>query len=170
MSEEKNVSNEAVADVEAKEITQKVAPNEYVAESKKYRKRAQEAEARLSKLEKQIATQEEEKLKQKEDFKTLYEKVSSDNEMLLKDADRWKNYETDKRTSLLERHPEDERENLSKLDLETLSYVTNKIQKPANSEMVGRAKVSTPPTNKPWKEMNEQERRDYYAYKATQQK
>ena len=32
-----------------------------------------------------------------------------------------------KRGSLLENHPEDERESLSKLDLETLEYVTSKI-------------------------------------------
>ena len=168
MSEEKNVPNEAVADAGAQDNTQEVAQNEYIAESKKYRKRAQDAEAQLSKLQKEIARQEEDKLKQKEDFKSLYEKVSTENDMLMKDADRWKSYETNKRNTLLERHPEDERDSLARLDLETLEYVTNKISKPANSEVVGRAKVATPPTNKPWKEMTESERRDYYAFKAKQ--
>tara|TARA_R100001443_G_scaffold44189_1_gene57135 strand:- start:1997 stop:2506 length:510 start_codon:yes stop_codon:yes gene_type:complete len=168
MSEETQVSNETVVDSGTENVTQDNAQNEYIAESKKYRKRAQDAEAQLSNLQKEIARQEEDKLKQKEDFKSLYEKVSTENDTLMKDADRWKSYESNKRNSLLERHPEDERDSLSKLDLETLEYVTNKISKPANSEVVGRGKVATPPTNKPWKEMNEQERRDYYAFKAKQ--
>jgi predicted nuclease with TOPRIM domain len=148
MSEETKVSNETVVESGTEDVTQEVAQNEYIAESKKYRKRAQEAESELAKLKKTIAAQEEEKLKQKEDFKTLYEKVASENANLSQDAERWKSYESNKRTALLDRHPEDERESLSKLDLETLEYVTNKISKPNNPEVVGRAKVSAQMSNK----------------------
>ena len=166
MSEETKVSNEAVVDSGTEDVTQEVAQNEYIAESKKYRKRAQEAESQLAKLQKTIAAQEEEKLKQKEDFKTLYEKVSSENANLTQDAERWKSYESNKRTALLDRHPEDERESLSRLDLETLEYVTNKISKPTNPEVVGRAKVSAQASNKAWKDMNDDERRAFYDMKA----
>ena len=96
----------------------------------------------------------------------MYEKVSSENENLSAQASKWKTYEGNKRDSLLEQHPEDERENLSNLDLETLEYVTNKISKTTNPEVVGRAKISTPPTNKPWGEMTDAERRDFYTFKA----
>jgi acetoin utilization deacetylase AcuC-like enzyme len=166
MSEETKVSNEAVVDSGTEDVTQEVAQNEYIAESKKYRKRAQEAESQLAKLQKTIAAQEEEKLKQKEDFKTLYEKVASENANLTQDAERWKSYESNKRAALLDRHPEDERESLSRLDLETLEYVTNKISKPTNPEVVGRAKVSAQASNKAWKDMNDDERRAFYDMKA----
>jgi len=166
MSEEAKVSNETVVESGTEDVTQEVAQNEYIAESKKYRKRAQEAESQLAKLQKTIAAQEEEKLKQKEDFKSLYEKVSSENANLSKDAERWKSYESNKRTALLDRHPEDERESLSRLDLETLEYVTNKISKPTNPEVVGRAKVSAQTSNKAWKDMNDDERRAFYDMKS----
>ncbi len=166
MSEETKVSNETVVESGTEDVTQEVAQNEYIAESKKYRKRAQEAESQLAKLQKTIAAQEEEKLKQKEDFKTLYEKVSSENANLSQDAERWKSYESNKRTALLDKHPEDERESLSRLDLETLEYVTNKISKPTNPEVVGRAKVSAQASNKAWKDMNDDERRAFYDMKS----
>tara|TARA_Y100000401_G_scaffold21424_1_gene14359 strand:- start:1426 stop:1935 length:510 start_codon:yes stop_codon:yes gene_type:complete len=168
MSEETQVSNETAVDSGTENVTQDNAQNEYIAESKKYRRRAQDAESELSELKKQIAAQDEARLKEKEDFKTLYEQVSNKNEVLSKDAERWKSYESNKRNTLLERHPEDEREALSKLDLETLEYVTNKISKPADSDVVGRAKVATPSVSKPWKDMNEDEKRAYYDFKAKQ--
>ena len=96
-------------------------------ENKKYRKRAQEAEDRLAELEKKLARAEEAKLKEKEDFKALYEKVSSDNESLTETAQKWNKYEENRRNTLLEAAPEDERERLAGLDLDTLEYVTGKI-------------------------------------------
>ena len=83
-----------------------------IAESKKYRARAQEAEAHIAKMEKSLKSAEEETLKEKEDFKTLYEKVSSENETLSSTAAKWTKYEETRLTSLLEKHPEDEREKL----------------------------------------------------------
>ena len=96
-------------------------------ENKKYRIRAQEAEDRLVKLEKKLASAEETKLKEKEDFKALYEKVSSDNESLTETAQKWNKYEENRRNTLLESAPEDERERLAGLALDTLEYVTGKI-------------------------------------------
>ena len=96
-------------------------------ENKKYRIRAQEAEERLVKLEKKLASAEEAKLKEKEDFKALYEKVSSDNESLTETAQKWNKYEENRRNTLLESAPEEERERLASLDLDTLEYVTGKI-------------------------------------------
>lgn len=96
-------------------------------ENKKYRQRAQEAEKRLTELEKKLASAEEAKLKEKEDFKALYEKVSSENEALDATAQKWNKYEENRRNTLLETVPEDERERLAGLDLDTLEYVTSKI-------------------------------------------
>ncbi len=128
MSEEKTeATTETVSESPAQETAQNSSNEQYIAESKKYRKRAQDAETRLAELEKSLAKTEESKLKEKEEFKTLYEQASSKVESLTSNAEKWTKYEETKRASLLESHPEDERESLSKLDLETLEYVTSKI-------------------------------------------
>ena len=117
MSEEtKAVASETVSEQPTQE-TPTTSPDDgaLIAESKKYRKRAQDAEARIAKMEKTLAKAEETKLKEKEDFKALYEKVSSENESLSSVADKWTKYEETKRASLLERHPEEDRESLVNL-------------------------------------------------------
>ena len=134
MSEDKQQAvTETVSESPAEETQQSSPNDELIAESKKYRKRAQDAETRLSKLEKSLARAEEDKLKEKEEFKTLYEQASSKVEGLTTNAEKWSKYEEGKRASLLENHPEEERESLSKLDLETLEYVTSKINNVKNN-------------------------------------
>ena len=128
MSEElTQATTETVSESPATETAQDSSSEQYIAESKKYRKRAQDAESRLAEFEKKLATAEEDKLKKKEEFKTLYEQASSKVDSLSANAEKWAKYEEVKRATLLENHPENERENLSKLDLETLEYVTGKI-------------------------------------------
>ena len=131
-----------------------------IAESKKYRKRSQDAEARLAKLESQLAKAEKAKLKEKEDFKTLYEQNEAKIESLTKNADKWTNYQEAKTAALLEGVPEDEREALSKLDFETLEYVTSKINNAkANApEVVGGTRQPDKPVGD-WTKMDDRERR-----------
>ena len=75
MSEETNpVATETVSEGSTNEATtDSTDVGALIAESKKYRKRSQDAEARLAKLESQLDKAEKAKLKEKEDFKTLYE-------------------------------------------------------------------------------------------------
>ena len=131
-----------------------------VAESKKYRKRSQDAEARLAELEKKLASAEEAKLKEKEDFKALYEKVSSENETLSATAQKWNKYEENRRNTLLESAPEGEKERLASLDLDTLEYVTKKINNvKANApEVAGNPRTIIP--KKKFSEMTADEKRD----------
>ena len=164
MSEENTqATTETVSESPATETTQDSSNEQYIAESKKYRKRAQDAEAKLAKYEKAKAKAEEERLKEKEEFKTLYEKASSEIDGLSANAEKWSKYEEAKRVSLLENHPEDERESLSKLDLETLEYVTTKIndRKPNAPETLGHARKSIP--KKPYSEMTAQEKRENWS-------
>ena len=166
MSEDQTqAATESVSESPATETTQDSSNEQYIAESKKYRKRAQDAETRLAKFEKKLAKAEEDKLKEKEDFKALYEQVSSKVEGLTANADKWGKYEEAKRTSLLENHPEDERENLSKLDLETLEYVTSKINnvKPNAPEVAGNPRKDYAPTNVDWTKMDAKERREKWS-------
>ena len=167
MSEDKTpAATETVSESPATETTQDSSNEQYIAESKKYRKRAQDAESRIIELEKKFTQQEEAKLKEKEDFKTLYEKASSKIDGLTSNASKWAKYEESRRTNLLESHPEEDRESLSKLDLETLEYVTGKINnsKPNAPEVIGRSK--NPVIDKDWKDMTDDERRAHYTYVA----
>ena len=68
----------------------------------------------------------------------------------------------------MEKHPEEERARLSKLDLVDLIYITNKINdtKPNAPELMGSSKNNVP--DKPWADMTDQERRAYYTHKANQ--
>ena len=142
-----------------------------VAESKKYRKRSQDAEARLAELEKKLASAEEAKLKEKEDFKALYEKVSSENESLSATAQKWNKYEENRRNTLLESAPEEERERLAGLDLDTLEYVTGKLtsSKPNAPEVAGnpRGYKELP---KDWTKMSDEDLRNNWGDGVNQAK
>ena len=167
MSEDKiQATTETVSESPATETTQDSSNEQHIAESKKYRKRAQDAEARIVDLQNKFTQQEEAKLKEKEDFKTLYEKASSKIDGLTSNASKWTKYEETRRTNLLESHPEEDRESLSKLDLETLEYVTSKINnsKPNAPEVIGRSK--NPVIDKNWKDMTDDERRAHYTFAA----
>ena len=160
MSEETKVATETVSEETTKETTNDSTDNSaLIAESKKYRKRSQEAEARLAELESKLAKAEDAKLKEKEDFKALYEKVSSENESLTANSEKWSKYEEAKRASLIELHPEDDREALANLPLDTLEYVTNRINnaKPNAREVSGQARVNQP--TKPYSQLTDEEKK-----------
>ena len=153
MSEENTqATTETVSESPATETAQPSSNEQYIAESKKDRKRAQEAETRLAEMEKQFAKREEEKLKKKEEYKSLYEQASSKLESMTSNAEKWTQYEEKRRGSLLEKHPEDDRESLSKLDLDTLEYVTEKIinTKPNAPEVVGNPRGNVPKKDIDW--------------------
>ena len=153
MSEDKTPAvEETVSETPATETPQSSPNDELIAESKKYRKRAQEAETRLAELETKFTTAEDAKLKKKEEYKTLYEKASSENEGLTANAEKWKKYEQAKRESLITSHPEEDRDSLSKLDLETLEFVTNKINNAKSNapEVAGNARSTIPDKPVDW--------------------
>ena len=109
MSEENQVSNETVVEKGTENVAQELAQNEYIAESKKYRKRAQDAENKLSNLQKQLETQQNQKLKEKEEYKTLAEKYEAQVNDLSPYKEKYEGIVEQRRTKLLERLPEDKR-------------------------------------------------------------
>ena len=166
MSEEtKTVASETVSEQPTQETqTESTDVGALIAESKKYRKRSQDAEARIAELEKSMAKAEETKLKEKEDFKTLYEKVSSENETLSSVANKWTKYEETRRASLLEKHPEEERESLVNLPLDTLEFVTNKINgAKANAPEVAGNPRGTKEYPKDWTNLDPKEAKSNWA-------
>ena len=141
MSEEKVVSNEAVADNGTENVTQDNAQNEYIAESKKYRKRAQDAENRLAELNKKLESQENAKLKQKEEYKTLAEKYEAQVNELNPFKEKYETLVDQRRSKLLERLPEDKRETFKNKDLDVLEFMVSelktKTQEPSARNLVG---------------------------------
>ena len=160
MSEDQTVATETVSEETTPEATTQTDVGALIAESKKYRKRSQDAEAQLKELQSQLAKAEEAKLKEKEDIKALYEKTASEVETYKTQADKWTSYEATRREALLKSVPEEERETISKLDLDTLEYVTNKINnmKPNAPEVVGNPRETSKPIGN-WAEMDAEERR-----------
>ena len=141
MSEENKVSYEAVADSGTENVTQDNAQNEYIAESKKYRKRAQDAETQLTNLQKQLESQENAKLKQKEEYKTLAEKYEAQVNELNPFKEKYETLVDQRRSKLLERIPEDKRETFKNKDLDVLEFMVDelktKTQEPSARNLVG---------------------------------
>ena len=159
MSEETKVSNEAVADNGTENVIQETAQSEHIAESKKYRKRAQDAEARLSKLEKQLESQENTKLKEKEEFKTLAEKLEAENTSLNSYKDKYEGLVEQRKTALLEKIPESKREQFINKDLDVLEFMVDQIgSKPSNEPNV-RATVKSNKNIDNWLDLDPKEQK-----------
>ena len=108
MSEENKVSNETVVEQDTENVTQDNAQNEYIAESKKYRKRAQDAESKLSELQKQIEAQENKKLEDEKQFQELANKYKSQRDEFSPYKEKYESMVEQRRNSLLSRLPEDQ--------------------------------------------------------------
>ena len=161
MSEENKVESEAVSEETTQEATGSLPESgALVAESKKYRKRAQDAEAELQKVKDSLNKLQEDKLKEKEDFKTLYEQNEAKINDLTANADKWAKYESTKRETLLESIPEEKREKYSNLDLEILEDLTKEFNnaKANPPEVAGTARSKDIPkdwTNLSMKDLKE---------------
>ena len=145
MSEEQQVSNEPVGNEDTKTTE---APNanvsELIAESKKYRQRSQASETRVAELEAKINSFEDKRLLEKEEFKTLYEKVSVENESNKAIAEKWTNYEATERETLLKQVSDDEKAEWEQSPLNLLKkYVdksTVKTNNPSHVDNLSRGK------------------------------
>ena len=142
MSEENKVSNETVVEQDTENVTQDNAQNEYIAESKKYRKRAQDAETQLADLQKKLESQENAKLKQKEEYKTLAEKYEAQVNELNPYNEKYEGLVNQRRDVLLGRLPEDKRETFKNKDLDVLEFMVSEL-KPKSQEPSARNLVGT---------------------------
>ena len=118
MSEE---NTPVVETTEATETIETVSPDAgLIAESKKYRTRAQQAETQLAEFQKKLEQQENEKLKEKEEWKTLAEQ----NEAKLNDAlpykDKYETLYSANKQKILSKFPEDQQEKFKDKDPEWL--------------------------------------------------
>ena len=140
MSEEKTPVAETA--VEATETIETASPDAgLIAESKKYRTRAQTAEAELTKLQEKLDGQANAELKKNEEWKTLAEQ----NEAKLNDAlpykDKYEALYSVNKEKLLSRFPEDQQEKFKDKDPEWLESLLEAQGKNDFTETSERASV-----------------------------
>ena len=163
MSEETKVATETASEETTQtSTTEQTDHSGLIAESKKYRKRSQEAEARLAELEAKLAKQEEAKMIEEGKKDELIAKYQSENESLVANSEKWAKYEEAKRANLIEQHPEEDRESLASLPLDTLEYVTNKINNSKSNapEVAGNPRKTVP--TKDYADMTQKEKREHH--------
>jgi len=111
MSEEtKIVEEQAVAETPTQETEVNEERGSLIAESKKYRTRAQTAEAKLKDLEESLKLQEQKQLEEKEEFKTLYETSQKELSQLKPIVEEFQIQEKQRREHLLTQLSDDEQE------------------------------------------------------------
>lgn len=152
MSEEnKNVVEEQAVETATKETNVPEGTNNEVggliAESKKYRTRAQSAEAELNELKENLKLQEKKQLEAKEEFKTLYESSQQELEALKPKVEMFEMQEKQRREHLLSQLSEDDQEiyqDLSTLKLEKHieRLSKNKVQVSDAKEVVSSGKFA----------------------------
>ena len=132
MSEENTqVVEEAVAENTTQEPEVKEVGS-LIAESKKYRTRAQTAEAELNQLRDNLKLQDQKRLEEKEEYKSLYEGLKVENEKLKPIVETFEIQEKQRREHLLSQLSEDEQEIYQELS-------TIKLEK--HIERLGNKKV-----------------------------
>jgi|TARA_Y100000296_G_scaffold78573_1_gene101507 small-conductance mechanosensitive channel len=133
-----------------------------IAESKKYRNRAQEAETKLAEYQSKVSKQEDERLAKQNEWKEIAEKRQAHIDSMETDYNRLKGAEEAYREELLNSLSDEDKESFGDLSVEQLRTLTDKLNKEINSvaPTSGAPARSTNPTNKNWVDMSAEERRD----------
>ena len=141
MSEETQVSNETVVEKDTQNEVQDNAQSELIAESKKYRKRAQDAESQIGELQKQIEAQENKKLEEEKQFQELANKYKSERDEYSSYKDKYTSLVEQRKNSLLSRLPEDQHNKFKDKDLDVLEFMVDQLKtkapEPSARNLVG---------------------------------
>ena len=162
MSEEAKIVEEtqAVAETPTQEENNEVGS--LIAESKKYRTRAQSAEAELKELKENLRLQEQKQLEEKEEFKSLYEKMKEENSQLKPVVEQFQIQEKQRREHLLSQLSDEEQEiyqDLPTLKLEKhIERLGNrKVQVSDAKEVTSSGKFAE---NTKWSDLSEKDRQE----------
>ena len=133
-----------------------------IAESKKYRNRAQEIESKYAELKAQIEKDKEAKKIKNNEHKELANKYKTELDNLMPDYERLKAMEDSRRESLLETLDDDLKDKLKDADISVIETVSNKLK--TDKQEVVPSTSNTPsapnnPTNKSWVDLTSEERR-----------
>jgi len=136
MSEEQAVAQEVPESTldpvgpeqKAEQNQQQLEVGNLIAESKKYRSRAQSAEQELSKLRKEIENTRISQLEEQEQWKSLAEERATKLQELEPIVEMAQKQEASLRTELLSELPEDDHEAFGKLPIESLRAIVKKFR------------------------------------------
>ena len=157
---EKSISTEVATDSQNDSVEQ---PDyvQLVQESKKYRKRAQESEARLAKMEKQRETDRQKQMEEQNQWQQLAEERATKLAEMEPIVDAFRQDEAEQRERILADFEESDREQFGGLQLPQLRALhsklitTNNVSVPTTSGTPARA---VNPSNKDWTKMDKTER------------
>ena len=151
-----------VATDSQKEVTESPNVGGLIAESKKYRSRAQEAEAQLAELKSTLEKQEEERMAKQNKWEELATKRQTELDSIKSDYERLKGAEEAYKEELLNSLGEAERETFKDLSVSQLRALSEKlkidVQEPV-PDTSSTPSATVNPNNKSWVDMSNEERR-----------
>ena len=162
MSEETKVATETVSEGTTPEISIDALQEKLKAEaaySQTQRQKKQDARTQLAKLQAKLEQQDNAKLKEKEEFKTLAEKFESQVNDLTPYKDKYESMVDARKLKLLERLPEEQRDKFKDKDLDVLEFMTSELQT-ANSEPSARGAIKSTKKIGDWTEMSPSDLRE----------
>ena len=160
MSEETKIVEETQAEAETPTQEENNEVGSLIAESKKYRTRAQSAEAELKELKDNLKLQETKQLEEKEEFKSLYENMKAENEKLKPIVETYEIQEKQRRENLLSQLSDEEQEIYQdlptiKLEKHVERMGNKKVQVSDAKEVTSSGKFAK---NTKWADLSDQDR------------
>ncbi|QDP50163.1 MAG: hypothetical protein Tp1102DCM295711_6 [Prokaryotic dsDNA virus sp.] len=161
---EKPISTEMATESQEKDLE---LPDygQLVQESKKYRKRAQESEAKLEKLVKKGEAERTKQMEEQNQWQQLAEERALKIQELEPIVEQFKKDEAQQRDSILSTLSEEDREQFGDLPITKLRILANKLNPNEKSvpNTSGTPARAVNPSNKNWTTMTDNERRSNWA-------
>ena len=138
--------------------------------SKKLRKRSQEAEAKVTEFTKAQEANKVIQMKEQEKFQELSEELQKQLDSTLPFKEKWEAHETAQRDTFLSKLPKADREKFAGESLQVLEYMTDKLNEPNSKPAQHKPGMSRSSNiNKPWADMTDEEKRVFYTQRANEQ-
>jgi hypothetical protein len=158
---EKQTSTEVATDSQNNDIE---LPDygQLVQESKKYRKRAQESEAKLAKMEKQAEADRQKQMEEQNQWQQLAEERQAKLNEMEPIVEAFKKDEAEQRERILADFEESDREQFGSLTLPQLRALHSKLTNTTDSAVPptsGTPARAVNPNNKDWTKMSKEDRR-----------
>ena len=134
--------------------------------SKKLRKRSQEAETKVTEFTTAQETNRVKQMKKQEQFQELSEELQKKLDSTIPYKEKWEAHETAQRDKYLPKLPKADREKFANENLQVLEYMTEKLESnvqasEAPKHSPGQSR-NVQAMNKPYDQMNEDERRVWH--------
>ena len=143
---------------------------EEVNNSKKLRKRSQEAETKVTEFTKAQETNKVKQMKEQEKFQELSEELQKRLDDVSPYKEKWEAHEAEQRDKYLSKFPKADREKFANESLQVLEYMTDKLNEPNSKPAQHKPGMSRSSNiNKPWADMTDEEKRVFYTQRANEQ-